>query len=379
MVILASKSRSLEEALSGRGFRFLSEKPILVEDERLLEQVRAQRPQLVVLSHTPRYDGLALCERIKSDPELSATRVIIALDRPAEEVQLSRLALAGGDDALLARLPGEELYPLVARLLGLPDLSLNTPVEARDPTWSEPAVPREADAANLSVRSVDLLCERQFSTGAKIELSLRREPGGPALDIAGEVARSDGGGGRPFRARVHFADMPTASRLKLHDFCLWEAHTLPSNTLRIDIRGAFDQNSEFGRLQQRLSDEVARGLRLCLFDLSRVRQITSWGLRGWVLFLRGLPEALQYHFVNGSTLFSRHCGMIADMVGRGEVLSLALPYECSGCGAERARTVHKSWLSPSVQAEPPPFKCGSCGGLERFAELPDRYFSFLRS
>ena len=23
-------------------------------------------------------------------------------------------------------------------------------------------------------------------------------------------------------------------------------------------------------------------------------------------------------------------------------------------------------------------RCGSCGGLERFAELPDRYFSFLR-
>jgi CheY-like chemotaxis protein len=376
VLILASKSRFLEEALSGDGFRFLAEKPQLVDDEQLLTRVRERRPQLVVLSQAPRYDGIALCERIKSDPELSATKVILALDRPPEEIPLPRLALAGADDALLARLPGEELYPLAARLCGMPDLSLRTPIEARDPGWSAPAVPRRAVAANLSPRSVDLLCERPFSPGARIELTLYRDAGGPPLTLAGEVARSDGGGGRPFRARVHFADMSSAARIKLHDLCLWEARPLPSDTLRVEIRGAFDQSSDFTQLAERLASAK---LRLCLFDLSRVRQITSWGARAWILFLRGLPESLRYHFVNGSTLFSRHCSMIADMAGRGEVLSLALPYECSGCGAERARTVHASWLTPAVRNEPPPFRCGSCGGLERFAELPDRYFSFLHA
>jgi CheY-like chemotaxis protein len=377
--IVASKSRLLEEALASRGFQLLGSKPVLVEDELLEERVRAHRPQLVVLALTPRSDGFSLCERIKRDPELRATRVILALDRAVDEIQLSRLAMAGADDALLARIPGEELYPLAARLCGLPDLSLSMPVEARDPTWSRPAVPRRAEAANLSPHSVDLLCERPFSPGSRVELSLRRDPESPPLALQGEVARSDGGGGRPFRARVHFADMSSAARLKLHDFCLWDARALPSSTLRVEIRGAFDQAAEFGPLLQHLADEVVRGLRLCLFDLSRVRQITSWGARAWILFLRALPEALQYHFVNSSTLFSRHLGMVADMAGRGEVLTLGLPYECSACGAERARVVYVRWLSAQVKLDPPPFRCSSCGDLERFSELPDRYFSFLRA
>ena len=61
--------------------------------------------------------------------------------------------------------------------------------------------------------------------------------------------------------------------------------------------------------------------------------------------MRGLPESLSYRFVNGSTLFSRHCSMVADMLGCGEVLSFALPYECAGCGGERARVVHRAWLT----------------------------------
>jgi hypothetical protein len=372
--IVASKSRFLEEALAGRGFQLLRGKPIFVEDEAILEQARSLRPQLVVLAN-----DFELCERIRRDPTLGATRIILALDRPPEEIQLAALAAAGGDETLLARIPGEELYPLAARLLGLPDLSLSTPVEARDPTWSAPSLPRRAEAANLSPRSVDLISERPFSAGAQMDLSLRRAADAPPLELTGEVTRSDGGGGRPFRARVQFADMPSPARLKLHDLCLWDARPLPSNAMRVEIRGAFDQAAEFGALLQHLGDEVARGLRLCLFDLSRVRQITSWGARAWILFLRALPESLQYHFVNGSTLFSRHLGMVADMVGRGEVLTLALPYECASCGAERARLVHVRWLSPSVRMEPPPFRCSSCGELERFAELPDRYFSFLRA
>ena len=52
----------------------------------------------------------------------------------------------------------------------------------------------------------------------------------------------------------------------------------------------------------------------------------------WVIF-RGDPAAL-----------------LRLEVGRGEVISLALPYECSGCGAERGRTVHASWLTPAVRS-----------------------------
>ncbi len=378
MKIVASANRYVEEQLGARGFRLLGAEIFPVDDESLVERVRTLRPRLVVLAEAPRKSGLQLCEQLKQDPDLRSTRVILALDRPPEELSLARLAAAGADELVLARLPGEEIYPTAARLCGLPDLSLSAPVEVSDPGWSAPSVPRLAEAANLSPRSVDLLCERPLPPSSRLHLALRRDADSPPLELAGEVARSDSGG-RPYRARIHFADMPSAARLRLSDLSLWDARPLPPSSLRVDIRGAFDQSSEFGQLQQRIGEEAARGLKQCVFDLSRLRQITSWGARAWILLLRELPASIGYRFVNGSTLFSRHCSMIADMLGRGEVVSFALPYECTGCGVERARTVHVSWLTPKVRNEPPPFRCGSCGGKERFAELPDRYFSFLRA
>jgi CheY-like chemotaxis protein len=377
--IVASSSRFITDELSGRAFRMAGVEVTSADDESLLEEVRRHLPALVILAEAPRLDGIALCERLKSDAELRIARVILALDRSPEELQLQRLAASGCDDVVLTRIGGESLYPSAARLCGLPDLSLATPVEVRDPGWSAPSVPRKAWAANLSARSVDLLCERPLSTGARLQLALRRDANDAPLEIEGTLARSEGGGGQPFRARILFADMSSAARLRLNDLCLWDARTLKDGTLRVDIRGAFDQASEFALLGERINAEGAQGPKLCLFDLSRVRQITSWGARAWILFLRGLPDSISYRFVNGSTLFSRHCGMIADMLGRGEVITMALPYECEACGAERARVVHVSWLTPKVRQEPPGFRCSSCGTTERFAELPDRYFSFLKS
>jgi hypothetical protein len=368
----------MEEALGARGFRLAGVEPLFIDHESILDRVRSARPGLVILSEAPRFDGIGICEKLKSDPELRATRVVVLVDRPPDEVPLSRVAGAGADDIVLSRVPGEELYPVAARVSGLPDLSLSAPAEVRDPTWSQPSQPRKAEAANLSARSIDLLCERPFSAGAKIELQLRRASD-DALVVEGQVARSDGGDGQPFRSRVLFSDMPSGVRQRLNDFCLWDSRALPGGGLRVEVRGAFDQACEFTILEKRIGEEAARGARLCIFDLSRVRQITSWGARAWILFLRSIPPGLTYRFVNGSTLFSRHCGMVADMLGRGEVVSLALPYECPGCGAERAHVVHVTWLQPSVRIEPPQFRCGGCGDWQRFAELPDRYFSFLKA
>jgi hypothetical protein len=331
----------------------------------------------VILAESGRFDGLALCDRIKRDPELRGTRILLSLDRAPEEIPLPQVAQSGSDEVVLTRVPGEDLYPAAARLFGLPELSLGAMVEATDPTWSRPTVPRQTVAANLSLRSVDLLADRPFTPRSQAHLALRRAPEDEPLTVEGEVARVDGGAGRAFRARIQFHDMPSVTRLKLADLCLWDSRVVTRGVLRVEVRGAFDQGSEFGQLQNRIADDSS--LERVLFDLSRVRQITSWGARAWILFLRNLPPGLTYQFVNGSTLFSRHCGMVADMLGRGEVLTLALPYECGGCGAERARVVHRAWLSAKVRLEPPPFRCAACGADERFAELPDRYFSFLKA
>jgi CheY-like chemotaxis protein len=376
--IVASASRLVQDSLTARNFRAAGAESLFVDDAGLFERVREGRPQLVVLAEGEGHDGLSLCARLKRDSELRTTRVIVVVDRDPAESLLGRLTGCGCDELVLARLGGEEIYPSAARLCGLPELSLSAPADVRDPAWSTPSVPRRADAANLQPRSVDLLSERPLSSGARVLVTLRRDGDpAPALEIEGDVARSDGGSGRPFRARVKFGDMPSAAQQRLHDLALWDARRLGADTLRVDIRGAFDQASDFAALTRRISDDG--GLRVVVFDLSRVRQITSWGAREWILFLRGLPAAIDYRFVNGSTLFSRHCSMVADMLGRGEVLTLGLPYECASCGAERARLVHVAWLTPRVRSDPPPFRCSSCGEEERFAELPDRFFSFLRA
>ena len=374
MKFVASNNPFVYDELAGPGFRLVNcEQVIVSTGEQALEAVRAQRPDLVVLdAELPGVDGYTVCERIKNDPQSHPVRVILTLQGSINARQLQRLAACGCDDVMVFRAPGENLYRHAARLLGLPDPTLGESVELQVTVSDGRSAELSARALHLSSEGVALLVPSPVERGAHVALRLRRRDDDEVVVVKGEVQRSsrDAMTGSSI-ASVQFVNLNDTQRGKLRDLALWEARALPSGKL-IAVRGTFNEETEFAGLLARLSGEV-------VFDLSGVRMINSWGARQWILFLRALDEKARYSFVNVSQTFIKQCNMVADMLGRGTVLSFAAPYECSACGKDYDRVLQASAISPAIKQEPPEFRCINCGGIERFADLPSRFFAFLRA
>jgi DNA-binding response OmpR family regulator len=70
-----------------------------VEDgDAALAAIREQRPDLVVLDWMiPGPDGIAVCETVRADPELAATRILM-LTAKAQESDFERAFRSGADE-----------------------------------------------------------------------------------------------------------------------------------------------------------------------------------------------------------------------------------------------------------------------------------------
>jgi CheY-like chemotaxis protein len=372
--IVASNNSFVYDELSSNDFLLVQVELIIVgTGDEALAAAREHQPDLVLLdADMPGTDGYAVCSQIKNDPELSSCHVIVALQGTISAPQLKRLAECGCDDAVVYRVPGETLYHHAARLLGLPDRTLGTPVTLRvviaDGTTNELV----AQAARLSTTQIDLLVPATLHVGQHISLTLCREHSSEAVTLSGRVV-SEGQDHLSCSPSVTIAfdEVTPRLRARLADLALWDARMQESGLL-LHMRGPFDEDTDFSGI-------AVSSARNVVFDLSGVGLINSWGARKWIMFLRSLSDELSYVFVNAPAEFIKHCNMVADMTGEGRVLSFKAPYECDSCGKENERILQVSSISPSVMHEPPEFRCRFCAGPERFAEDPARYFAFLRS
>ncbi len=373
MRIVASNNSFVYDELGAASFQRVKAEAIIVSSgDEALEAVRQHRPELAVLdADLPGVNGYSVCAQIKADRELSLVRVILVVQGAISSAQLNKLATCGCDDVLVYRVPGETLYHRAARLLGLPDPSLGEPVTLRVSIAEGSSDLLSAHATKLSASGVDLLVEHALSVGAQPRLRLARGGAGKPVEVTGKVvgcvADPNCGG---YVASVDFGDLSLRARAELADLALWDAKRLPAG-LRVAIRGSFDERTDFSAVHVLEEENV-------IFDVSGVRRINSWGARQWIMFLRSLPDSLAYCFVNASIEFVKHCNMVGDMLGRGSVLSFAAPYACTSCGHEDERVLQVSSISPAVMVEPPEFRCTACGEAERFDDVPQRYFAFLK-
>jgi CheY-like chemotaxis protein len=372
MKIVASNNSFVYDELGGEGFRFVNAEPIIVSSgTEALAAAKEHKPDLLVLdADMPELDGYEVCEAVKGDDELRLVRVILILQGSISSKQLNKLANCGCDDVVVFRIPGDTLYHHAARLLGLPDPSLAEPVTLQVSIGGGAASDMTAHATHLSIAGVDLLTAKPLTVGAAISLNLRRDFSRDGVELSGKVVSSsvDKISQSPI-ARVVFDDLEVRQRAQLADLALWDAKTLPAG-VRITLRGSFDEGTDFSRIPTENIDNI-------IFDLSGIRLINSWGARQWIMFLRSLPEDLEFCFVNAAPVFIKHCNMVSDMLGRGAVLSFAAPYECQSCGNENDRILQVSSISPAVMHEPPQFRCPMCAGVEEFDDVPSRYFAFL--
>lgn len=92
----------------------------VVDGENALLRALSDRPDLIVLDWMlPRRNGLEVCREVRSDPELSGTRILMLTAR-AQEVDVERAFAAGAEEYITKPFSPRELVLRVGTLLSRP-------------------------------------------------------------------------------------------------------------------------------------------------------------------------------------------------------------------------------------------------------------------
>ncbi len=140
----------------------------------------------------------------------------------------------------------------------------------------------------------------------------------------------------------------------------------------IALDGAIDESLESEPLTSNLREKV-------LFNLEKVKKINSHGVRQWSSTISRV-ESPYYGFLHCGPGIVLQLNMVAGFGGRGEVLSLFLPFICPECDLEALVFVDLV-QNPEVArgGALPKAKCRDCACNMLFDDLPEVYFSHVSS
>ena len=150
---------SIEFLLRREGFEVL----VAGDGEEALAKVRAERPDLVLLDvMMPKMNGFDVCQALRADPDLSATRILM-LTVCEDEADLAAALHCGADGYLLKTINSEDLSESILKVLEgesvvSPELmsKLVTAFRARSAPVTAP-VQVTPQAASLSAREKEIL------------------------------------------------------------------------------------------------------------------------------------------------------------------------------------------------------------------------------
>ena len=141
----------------------------------------------------------------------------------------------------------------------------------------------------------------------------------------------------------------------------------------VALRGEINENADFSELKVILRGDVE-------LDLEGISRINSCGVREWVNFVRDL-RVHSLKFARCSPTVVLQLNTIYNFRGRARVESFLAPYVCEACHTDEYRLLRVEDHFPERSERPvlsvPAFRCGKCGGVMMFDELPERYLSFL--
>lgn len=143
---------------------------------------------------------------------------------------------------------------------------------------------------------------------------------------------------------------------------------------RATLSGRLDESSTLGPLVELL---VAPRV---VLDTAGIHFINSIGVREWIRLMRGLAAAgRRIVLVRVSEPLTAQLSMVLVAREGAEVVSVNAPYECAQCRREETVLVeigpHRADL---LAMRAPTFTCPECGGRLELADLPERYFLFVR-
>jgi anti-anti-sigma regulatory factor len=145
----------------------------------------------------------------------------------------------------------------------------------------------------------------------------------------------------------------------------WQLDQVGDRTV-VALHGVLDENADLRALAE-LDGELA-------IDLSGVQRISSTGVREWLDLLRKLEGRSRLVLVRCSPACVTQLNLISNFRGTAEVESFIAPYDCGGCGCECEVLLD---ARRAVVRGVPAVACPDCGTVMDFAEIPERYLTFL--
>lgn len=144
---------------------------------------------------------------------------------------------------------------------------------------------------------------------------------------------------------------------------------------RLVLRGRLDESATL------VSSAASWSAREVVLDTGDVAFVNSIGIREWMHFLAALTQG-------GASLIHERCAeplveqmsFIPAARGGGHVRSCFAPYQCAACGHEASLLVDVDGHLAALEAgRPPALPCPACGASAELADLPERWFAFLRA
>jgi CheY-like chemotaxis protein len=376
-------------------FRLLGQSPlgrlkveyaVAADQDELLARVAADRPQVVLVDvELAGGSGYDACRRIKDDPALAQSHVIILLTPAIPPMRnrlsrkdIDRLYECGADDVLALPIHPDDFYHHLAHLAGLPyrrDRRVRIDLEL---TWPSPDGTVSAQVTNAGTGGVGILCDRALPIGQIIVTRLRQDhivtPDTSAV-IAWCRETPEG-----WTAGIRWdGDPPIKTRVLLEQVALFDLEPVVVSPgqgdagVAVTLHGDFTELTRFDTLAARLAGES-----FVEFDTASVRYMSSAGVRSWCQLIDALPVGLRYRFRHCSVAFASQAAMVPMVLGRGEVISLEAPYVCEKCDEEDLRLLEISAIArDGDRPVPPRLTCLHCHGELVFDDVPERYFAFL--
>jgi CheY-like chemotaxis protein len=370
ITVLTTSNSAVLRQLGSRPFQRLGVRHRLATTgPEALEIIRSERPALCIVdTELPDMNGYELCTRIKADPELRGTRVMLVVSSVMSREEIERLGDSGCDDVFSVPAPSDELYQHAARLLNLPhrqDRRIQVQVRIEINAGAQVIAGR---VENISSTGAKVILEAPVVGAKEVRLRLFRTDDERAAVVRGRIVwqRPDEAGG--LAMGVEFFDLLPEMQRMLADLALWDLHETEGG-LQVVLHGDFTEVTDFDPLRGRLSGKIE-------FDLSGVRYMNSSGVRNWAAFLRTMRD-LEYGFLRCSVAFTSQAGMVPAVIGKGRIESFLAPYHCDECDRSEERLLQTAALTKPSPVIPPRFRCSQCGGELAFDDVAERYFAFL--
>ncbi len=369
--LIVSNSTVILSQLRVGGFRRVDLQTHVVSTcANVMALLAKELPDAVVLeANLPDGDAFELGARIRGELGYAGVPLIVVCDGSISKSMLPKIASSGCDEVLSAPLARGQLYDVLAEYLGLPRRSeLRVSVLAHLSAQGT-MVQQRGKIYDLTVSGARIRLDQAFSGESPLRICIDADDGGPELVLEGTVVWHRRWA-RGAELAVQFVSVPPQTAQRLESLATWRIE-LQGDQQVVALQRSLTERSNFEGLAARLESNA-------LFDLRHLQLINSLGVSRWINFLREIPEPVAYRFAHCSVPFCTQASFIADMVGRGQVVSFFAPYYCSGCDRESECELTAASLDLAEGAPAPAMSCPSCGEPMLFEDLPERFFRFLR-